>query len=254
MICMNSEIRRKLISEIKDGSSLNKVVSKFNLPKSTAYYYMKKIRGKKTKDVVLNEDKEKIGEFVGIFSGDGSFFFDKKRGNYNINIYTWDKEEKYANYIKKLISDIFVNSTVRNYEGNSVICTRIQRKFAYLLLKQYLNWIKGEKTYTVNLKEDINDFDKQFLRGFVRGLIDTDGSVDTYGRIEFSSCSKNLCANMKKSLEILGFNPVMWKRNRAPSRKDIFSVVIKRKELSKYIEDINFGSEYKFEKAVKMLS
>ena len=74
MAYLPKEIRQKIIKRINENVSINNISKELNLAKSTIYYHYKKIKGKKPKEIEFNFRSEKeIGEFLGIFSGDGNF-------------------------------------------------------------------------------------------------------------------------------------------------------------------------------------
>ncbi|MBR9682343.1 MAG: hypothetical protein GOV02_01585 [Candidatus Aenigmarchaeota archaeon] len=248
----SKELKNRLLEDVRSGHSLGYLMKKFNIPKTTAYYYLRKIRGRKLKDLEISSDQELRGEFCGIFAGDGGFVYNS---GYRISFYTYCKEPEYVNHIIFLIGKLFGNYRPYTYTERSVTIVRTNRKLMYDLLRKYLFWT-GVKTYSIGLKNPVDSYDKKFLRGFIRGAVDTDGSVDDYGRIAFTSCSKKFFQDVRDALVVLGFNPTVWIRNRSKytkNRKDNFSAVVKRKGLDKYLREIRFENPYKELKARKLV-
>ncbi len=189
MAYLSSEIRDDMINRINNCISINKISKELNLAKSIIYYHYKKIKGKKFKDVEFNFNKEdELGEFLGIFAGDGNFFHDKN-GSYNIRIFVGYYEKEYAYILENLFFNVF-NKKPWIWTNKSVIILQYKSKKLYKLLREHLNWI-GKKTYSVGL---INlNHSKLFFTGFLRGLLDTDGSYNkSRNTIMFSTTSKNL--------------------------------------------------------------
>lgn len=214
-----------IINLIKNGLSINKIIDKTGLGKSTIYYHYKKIRGRKTKKVEFKfKNNEELGEFLGIFAGDGSFYRGEKH-HYNIRIYTGYYEKGYIEYLKKVLVKWFCKKphVYKHKYMNKISALRFSydSKEIYLLLKEYLFW-EGKKTYTIKLKNfDINS--KDLNLGFLRGLIDTDGNYYApKRRLSFSTVSKELSQQvqniMVKNLNVIpNLNVIKSKKsNRVP--------------------------------------
>src|SRR3989344_3150393 len=191
------KVGEEVINLIEEGYSLNEISRKTGLGKSTIYYHYKKIKGKKYSEVKINfENESELGEFLGIFAGDG-YSYNDEHGHYTIRIFVGHYELGYALYLyNKLVKWFDKNPKVYfvKIEGKvSVILFHYSSKSIYLLLKEYLAW-EGKKTYTVRLKNfDLNK--NNFNLGFVRGLIDTDGNFYAPKRsLNFSTVSPCLAS------------------------------------------------------------
>ncbi|MSS74936.1 hypothetical protein EXS73_01860 [Candidatus Pacearchaeota archaeon] len=201
------KVNETILSLLKNGTSLNKVSSITKLNKSTLYFHYKKLFGKKNKPFVfLFKNKEERGEFLGIFAGDGSFYLDKKTSHYTISIATGHYEKEYAEFLKKAFFDWFNKRPMiytSQYKGKpSCIRTSYYSKELYLFIKEYLTW-SGKKSYNICLKE-LDLTEKDFNRGFLRGLIDTDGSCYIpKNRVSFSTISKKLAEQASAIMESL---------------------------------------------------
>ena len=160
---------------IREGQSLRQISRATGAKKTTIYYYMQKIRGGKSrvKPLKISGPLENIGEFVGVFEGDGSFCKDALY-HYSIRITLSLKEKEYAKKLKAMFASTFGDAP---YEYTQPKITsrvlRYQSKKMLGLLQSYLHWFKGDKTGTVRL-HTINH-PTSFCTGFLRGLFDTDG-------------------------------------------------------------------------------
>lgn len=205
------------IQEIRDkttnGESLNKISEELGIGKTTVYYYFRKIKGKTIKPISLNFNSlDEMGEILGIFAGDGHFQLDKNY-TYTIRIYLGFDEMEYANDLVGLFSKCFGKKPMMRRE-HSVIILTYTSKDIYKFLKEYLQW-GSNKTYSIRLK-NLNH-DKNFLLGFIRGLIDTDGGVyKPKHRVQYGTISLLLARQVSEILDGLNlkynFYPCIDKR------------------------------------------
>ncbi|MDP1729154.1 MAG: LAGLIDADG family homing endonuclease, partial [archaeon] len=166
----------------------------------------KKIKGRKFSLVNLHfSKKDELGEFLGIFSGDGCFC-KRPNSHYIIRIYVGYYEKHYADYLGHKFYEWFgkkPNIYISYYRGKkSMITLYYSSKIIYEHIKKYLSW-EGKKSYTIRLKSlDLNN--RMFNIGFVRGLIDTDGSYYApKRRVSFSTVSKELSKQVMAIIENL---------------------------------------------------
>lgn len=200
-----SETKTKMLQMIKGGNSLNKIARETGLPKTTIYYYSKKINGKKYFEPKFNlEYSEAEGEIAGIFAGDGSQYYEPKRCSYQVNVHFGKTD--YASYVKKLF-EYYFNKKFRlqkESKGRSRLRTNSKKIFHHF--KNYLQYDSKIKHSTVRLKA--LTFPKSFLVGFLRGFLDTDGTIykrpNGSIRIAYSTTSKTLANQLVKILELFG--------------------------------------------------
>ncbi len=201
MARLNELLAQEIELEIAEGTSLNKISQAYNIAKSTLYYYYKRINGKKTKQVTICfKSSSEIGEFLGIFSGDGSFFMDKKAYHYSVRVFIGAYEKRYAYYLSERFNSWFSKQPrvyKREHNGKpSVIIIEYYSKGIYSFLKDYLVW-EGKKGYTIRLKK-LDFVNKEFNLGFLRGLFDTDGNwYAPKKRVSLASVSKELIEQAK---------------------------------------------------------
>lgn len=189
---MRKKVTLNVLEMIQEGQSLNKISKETGLNKSTVYYHYKKIKGKKIKEIAFSfKNQDELGEFLGVFSGDGNLTINK-RGSYDLRISIGAYESGYADYLYQKMGKWFgkfPQKITQDYKGNpSVIILRYRSKKIYNLLQENLTW-EGKKTYSIQLKQ-LDLYNTKFNRGFLRGLIDTDGSYyRKRKRLTFSSTS-----------------------------------------------------------------
>jgi len=202
---VSPEIKPKLIESIRKGKSLRNLCKEFSLKKTTAYYYVRKIRGRRFKLVNFDlSDKERLGEFVGIFAGDGCAYKEKD-GHWRIRISLNQREKNIIKYYSNRIEEL-IGKSPRIYfvPSESVVLIEVTSKPVLDLLGNFLTWEYGSKTKSVRLKG--KNLGRSFTKGFLRGLIDSDGYVRR-GRKEiyFGTISRGLFKNFTTALDSLGF-------------------------------------------------
>ena len=201
---------KEIISLIKKGKSLNSIVKLTGKNKTTVYYYFRKIKGRKYIPINLNPGySEKEGEIVGIFTGDGSQYFDSKGYHYQVNIHFGTKNKKYALYVKDLFEKYFGHRfNWQEDKSGKTLRLRINSKIIFNYFKNYIDYNPKLKHCTVKLKT--LDLPSKFKIGFLRGLIDTDGSVlyNKYERrinVSFCTTSFELITQVKQLLDEFNF-------------------------------------------------
>ncbi len=179
------------------------------------------------------EFKELLEEFIGAFAGDGNFYL-KPNGGYRTSLFLNEKESAYANYLKNVVKNVFgFYPRIWHYKRGHMIYLVIQRKRVYQIIRLLLNWSIKNKTYTIGLVNDLQNYDSAFLKGFIRGLISTDGSVSYKGnkklrvKVEFSSTSKRLINQYVSALKLFGIPSNMYYKNN--NSHSIWSVEFSRK-------------------------
>lgn len=244
-------ITEEAISMIRRGISLNKINKATGLGKSTLYFHYKKLKGKKTIPIKFNFSNEtEIGEFMGIFAGDGSFYKQIKTSHYVIRVYVGYYELNYAEYLRDTFSKWFTKKPAiyfTYYRGNrSAVIIQYYSKDIYLLIKKYLEW-SGIKTYSIGLKNlDIKKHN--FNIGFLRGLIDTDGNFYApKRRISFSSTSKKLSDQAYSIMKEIGGVTPNLNIIKKEGRHDLYTLALhgkNAKRLIKIIQPRNINKDY----------
>jgi len=234
----------------KSAIALSKELSR---SKSAVYRYIKGFDSDyyTNKNLIYYDlsDKEALGEFLGAFAGDGNLYCNS--GVYRITISLNCKEIDYATYLSVIISKLF-GKTPRLYKvkGSKVLNVIVFGKYISLILKSYLYIPRNCKTKNIKLLGDVSGYDNKFLKGFVRGLISTDGYVHlNKPRINFYTISRNLANNFSDILNILGIECLVYKEHKISNYKDyyIFSIYIQKKDsLYKFYRDIGMNEPLRY--------
>ncbi len=217
------------------GNSIATVCKKLNKSKDVIYYYLRE-RSKSSKiPVRINStNQENVGEFMGVFAGDGNFLFEKKKGRYTIRLFLNEKEKTFANNLtKNVLIKLFgkkPGATVRR----GVLTLRYYSKDIYHFIKEYLTWDPNyKKTYTIQLIK--TDHTKDFMIGFIRGSLDSDGHCSDK-KINFASTSKGLIYNISKFLDNLNvIHRVRLYKEKRLDRKDVYHIDVPRSEREKFL-------------------
>ncbi|MDO8563467.1 MAG: LAGLIDADG family homing endonuclease [Nanoarchaeota archaeon] len=229
---LKKEVKTEIIHLIKSGKSLNKIIKETGIGKTTIYYYIRKIRGRKYKPIKINfNDDELIGEIIGLFAGDGYYLNNEKRSDYRIKIYFNSKEDKLIEYYRTS----FYKLTTKFpgvVHSRSVKIMQMSGKSICNFVLGYLSFGK-RKTATVSLKNKSYYKNKDFMKGFLRGLVDSDGYVRK-GRKEiyYGSISKMLFKDFLKGLDIFNFRYKTYLQKSKYS--DFYKVRISGDEVDKF--------------------
>jgi hypothetical protein len=233
--------KEKLKELIMKGQSINKISEELSIAKSTIYYTYKKLKGKKFILPFFKLEKNEIeGEIVGIFAGDGSQYFHKRTGHYEVNVHFGVKSKEYALYVQQLYESFFNHSfRLREEKNGRILRLKIESKIVYGYFKNYLDYEPRIKHCTVKLNS--LNYPLAFKIGFIRGLIDTDGSVlykkdRRYPRVSFSTTSKNLASQvclLLKELDV-GYGYVVLDKS-LRNEKNIELIYILAKDTDKFL-------------------
>jgi len=250
---LTPRIKSNMMDLIHEGKSLNSIVKLTGIGKSTIYYHFRKIKGRTIKQVKFNFNDEHLGEFCGIFAGDGYSFYHKKHGAYNVSFFFNNiSENRYASELGELFHHLFGKPPLKmvRYDTN-VVVLRYQSKAIYDLLNKYIEWDRTHitiypdgkkicrKSHTVNLKQDT--YSNSFKIGFIRGSIDSDGHINAgRRRAMFASASRFLATTIRKFLDELNiecyYNTI--KSNR-PNEVDMHHIEIRPFDFNNFMTLIN---------------
>ena len=246
---LDSIKKQKMVNNINNGKSINKISSTLNIPKSTIYYYYKKIKGKRYQEPQYDiEFSEKEGEIVGIFAGDGSQNYNKINCGYQTNIH-FGNNVPYVTYVKKLYETYF-NKKWASWQENTKdgfikYRLRVVDKKIFNYFEQYLNYEKSHKHDTVQLKP--LSFPQGFKKGFLRGFLDTDGTIslsDNRIRIVYYTTSEILAQQIKKMCEEFKIFVSIQKRTRK-QYKTLFNVYVLASSIDRFLNLIQPFKKYR---------
>jgi hypothetical protein len=105
---------------------------------------------------------------------------------------------------------------------------KFRSKFIFYYISAHLCFEKN-KTKTVGLRYKPERYSKDFLKGFLLGLMLTDGYLKT--RFCFNSISERLSVNANDILEAFGLKPRIFRNKRKKyGWNDLYSVYLVKKE------------------------
>ena len=138
--------------------------------------------------------RREIGYIIGFYIGDGSIFIKQSLGVYRLRIFTWIKEIKIQQKLEFLLLKIF--KKVRRYkERDNTLIFEIHSK-------DFLSFI--QKTADKNgLKIKPS---QEFKKGFIEGLIDSDGYVQR-NYAEITTSNKKLRSQIVRTLRGFEIEP-----------------------------------------------
>lgn len=230
----NAEIG-KITQLIKEGNSLKQIATAVNKSKTTVYYHFRKIKGRTVKPAVLSsKNEELIGEFIGLFAGDGCVY---TANNYDYRTYLcFNITEK--EYVQDLIENVLIvlfnkKPWVFTRENRLTLC--YCAKNIHKLLGKYLIWDKtARKTYSVQLKNQQHS--RKFIIGFIRGNLDSDGYLSEK-KISFASVSPGLIRNIAFFLDNFKIvHSVRKYKEKRPNRKDIYHINILKRDFNRFLD------------------
>lgn len=196
--------------------------------------------------------EKELAELCGIVAGDGHIVYNKKHGDYKVEISGDYKELEYFNYIKNLFLSLF------NKEPK--IITKKDGLFLYISSKKIVEKLisldipAGKKKDKIRMPKWAMS-NKNLGYCFLKGLADTDFSVcfkkggrlkHSYPVIKVGFCSKRLVEDIKIFLDSLGISYCYWYRNKKTSFGvfDLYELDINGKEnLEKWMKFIGFSNK-----------
>jgi DNA-binding transcriptional regulator WhiA len=222
---------------IKKNKSLQEISKILNVPESTIFRRMNRLGIKTQPHLKTNYLKKRndvniplvyskdLAEFFGIMLGDGHI------SHFQIVVSLGNKEEKYAKHVSLLIKKIFKVQAKISVRGNGY-------RDVYLGSVDITSWLFKKGLVSNKVKSQVNVpswifTQDNYMRGFLRGFFDTDGSIYRlkYG-IQMSFCNRSL--PLLKSLQL------MLKRLRYnPSGISLYNLYLtRRKDIKTFFEEI----------------
>ncbi|MEK6928210.1 MAG: LAGLIDADG family homing endonuclease [Nanoarchaeota archaeon] len=236
----------------KEGKSLNYLSKLLNLNKPTIYYQVRKFKPRIKKEFKVNLNDFQIGELIGAFAGDGNYYhrdyhkdFPSNSCSYLVRYFlTFPKERDYANYLFTLLKSLNLNPNL-NERKPSVFVVSVKSKEYISFIKKYLIWEK-DKTFTIRLDKDISQYPDDFLKGFARGLMDTDGFMSS-GNSACACISQELINNLDNIFKKFGLETTRTVLARGGNTRPLYYVRVRRRSLEDYSKVIGFSNTHKME-------
>jgi hypothetical protein len=235
---------------VLNGESLNNISKLTGFNKSTIYYHSKKFKQKVDRNVYLERiTLEQLGELIGAFAGDGSYYHQiynplkKNSTHHKIRYHLSLKSDRdYANHLYKIIKTINLNPFLITNKNYGRLDISFNSKYFINILKEYLVWDKN-KTLSIRLKNEIQNYSLEFLKGFSRGLMDTDGYVEI-SNVSCACISERLIKNLTQIFDLLSIR-YKWSEKRNQNKQTLFLVRVYRDSLESYLMNIGFSNPYK---------
>lgn len=239
MMASETEIEKIRLMASK-GKSVNAIKEKLEIPKSTVYYHFKKEVGQKQKrnQPEIPEDQDFRGELCGIFAGDGNFYHEKSNHKYRTTI-TLNINDDYWNKLQDLLTEKLGKEPLTLKEPEfSRLRLRYESKILYKFFDKRLDWNKPDKTGSISLKQ--KKYPEEFKKGFLRGLIDTDGHLDlNQKRLSFNTISKPLAETTESLLSQLDLeNKTYCFEDDRENCRDMYRTYVTGEEVEKFITKI----------------
>lgn len=137
-------------------------------------------------------------------------------------------------------------------EDNNTIDVAVSSLSYINFIKKYLTWDK-DKTFSVRLRDNLNNYSNDFLMGFARGLMDTDGFLNP-GNVVCACISKDLIDNLSEILKKFGLIITRRVLERERNRRPLYFVRVRRESLDDYHKLIGFSNNYKNKKIKEILN
>ena len=240
-----------------EGKSIRQIRDIMNISLSLVYYHVKELIPKQSRKLNLNGISEsQIGELMGAFAGDGSFYISLHKGirhyktRYTLCTKT-EEERVYIGHLQELLRRLNLNPYILNREKEGCLDIGLNSKGYFNLITKFLVW-EGKKALSVRLRLDFNAYSKEFLTSFARGLMDTDGWVSN-SNVSCGSISKNLIADVAKIFTKFDIIYTRSKRNAKNNQKELYLIRVRKQSLQKYLEIIGFSNPRKLNKLKAIL-
>jgi len=240
------------------GESLNKISKSMQLNKNTVYYNVRKFKPRVNREILIhNLSDTQVGELIGAFAGDGSYYHQnyspikKNSTQHRIRYHLSFRDDwNYTRYLFSLLKKINLNPFLIKDEANGRLDISLSSKQFIEFIKCYLIW-NDKKTLSICLKKELGDYGENFLRGFARGLMDTDGYVEI-SNVSCACISEKLINNLTQIFDRLKIKYKLTTKIRE-GRQKLFLVRVYSESLENYLENIGFSNKYKLESLRKIL-
>ncbi len=204
------DTRKNIVRLYKSGFSIPELSDAFCCSRTTINRYIISsmgVREAKTPVKFNPRVKSELGEFIGVFAGDGNVDFDQSKYRYRIRITLSKNETVYYERLSHVSKNLFGKKPfLVTHNNRNCIDLILVGKPILKILQHYLDFDLKDKTHTIALKGDINNYSKVFLSNFIMGLTISDGGVYNryYGKgylerkIEFTNTSRKLAEQYYK--------------------------------------------------------
>lgn len=253
---LNQEERENIRKMTLDGKSLNKITKLTGLGKTTIYYNVKDLKPRQWRKLIVSLPDEKIGELMGAFAGDGSYYHaGYLKGNCHHNIrysLCLSRDMEYAMYLIDLLKKLNLNPFLYKKLKENAMDISLNSKEYIRFIHEFLEW-DDVRSHSIRLKFSVENYNQDFIKGFARGLMDTDGFVEV-SNVSCGSTSERLIKNLAEIFDKSRLRYKISVKIRAPLRKNLFLIRVYRDSLEDYKKTIGFSNPYKLQKLNKILN
>ena len=234
---ISKQEKDRIKSLFDEGLSKHKIAKLLNLSRSSVIRYSgeKGAYNRPVKFFPIGYSKVD-GEVVGIFTGDGSQYYEPRWGSYEITIHVGRNNPKYVEYVKNLYETHF-NKKFWICQDKVCFKLRTKSKAMFRYFSNYLVYDPKLKHCTVRLIK--TDLPNSFKIGFLRGLCDTDGTVsrkENRTRIAFYTTSYALANQLCTILSEMDIENSIYSNVREHrNEKELYSVIILKSSVDKFI-------------------
>ena len=256
MVKLSIENLEQILHYRKMGYTYKEISKIYGVNRTSICNMLARTFGKKRelKKVSFNPLAEsELGEFIGFFMGDGYFKHDVDSA-YKICFYLGPGENKYADRLTNIPTNVF-GKELKHWKTNlNYIILGVCGRKIYEILRKYV-WYGQNKTHSVRLRYEPKDYSTELLKGVIRGLVASDGTVDVpHKRVSFSSTSKQLVKQASGMLNLLGISSHIY----ASKQKHYFTlytvIISKYENLLNFYNDIGITEPIKHFKLTKTLN
>lgn len=253
---LNQEERENIRKMTLDGKSLNKITKLTGLGKTTIYYNVKDLKPRQWRKLIVSLPDKKIGELMGAFAGDGSYYHaGYLKGNCHHNIrYSLciSRDMEYAMYLMDLLKKLNLNPFLYKKLKENAMDISLNSKEYISFIHEFLEW-DDVRSHSIRLKFSVKNYNPDFIKGFARGLMDTDGFVEV-SNVSCGSTSERLIKNLAEIFDKFRLRYKISVKIREPLRKNLFLIRVYRDSLEDYKKMIGFSNPYKLQKLNKILN
>ena len=230
---------RKELSELyeKRNFSIKEIGAHLGIKEQTVFYRIRRLGiisnpsrkakycNRRTDVVIPKKYSEELAELFGIMLGDGHV------SHFQSVVTLGTKEAPYAEYVRKLFAKVFRAKAKISIRADGY-------RDVYLGSTEVAEWFKKHGLVSHKVRSQVSPpkwifSNKTFLRGFIRGMFDTDGSIYRlrFGlQISFTNYSVPLLGALQSALIKLQYKPSSISGPRL--------YVTRRSEIKRFLKEI----------------
>lgn len=196
---------------------------------------------------------KQLGEFIGLIIGDGAISINQK-GCGRLIISVEDKDTEVVDYLLNISDELFGLKPIKQKKNDD---KSTNYYFNSTILVSWLKHIGAGKISSLEARvpEAVFRVDKEFAKGFLRGLFTADGTITKEGYPSLCSISKDLIEDVQQLLLSLGIpSGISVKKNRrnAFGKLPLYQLrIITNAGLRRFASEIGFISQEKNSRLIK---